>query len=64
MPDGPEQEERDLDMKSAGKAGGRTPDLWADQAFQRFMWGVDVMRETQARLGCVVRGDSDMMKVE
>ncbi len=55
MLDGPEQEKRDLDMKSAGKAGGRNPDLWADQAFQHFMWGVDVMSEAQARFDHVDR---------
>ncbi len=48
LPDGPEQEERDRNMKGAGKPGAKNPDLWADRAFQDLMWGVDVMSETQA----------------
>lgn len=46
LPDGPEQEERD---RRITEAGGKSPDLWADREFQDFMWGVDIMRETQER---------------
>lgn len=60
LPDGPEQEERDRKIKestlaatslanSAGTAEKRNPDLWADQQWQDFMWGVDVMKETFER---------------
>ena len=49
LPDGPEQKERDQNMKGAGNPGGKNPDLWADPAFQDLMWGVDVMSETLAQ---------------
>ena len=42
LPDGPEQEERDRRMKGVG----RNPDLWADEEWQDYMWGVDVMKDT------------------
>ena len=48
LPDGPEQEERDRKIKqsSMNATTQRNPDLWADQQWQDFMWGVDVMKET------------------
>lgn len=45
LSDGPEQQGRDENIRLAGR-GGSNPDLWADRAFQDFMWGTDVMRET------------------
>lgn len=54
--DGREQEERDRRIRESteaarkgGEEGKRNPDLWADQQWQEFMWGVDVMRETVER---------------
>ncbi|KAF3940847.1 hypothetical protein ABW19_dt0206316 [Dactylella cylindrospora] len=36
--------------RGVGNAGEkRNPDLWADQQWQDFMWGVDVMKETLVR---------------
>lgn len=50
LPDGPEQEERDMAIKSAGRIDGTkevtTADKWRDSEWQEYMWGVDVMRET------------------
>lgn len=58
LPDGEEQRVRDQRMRGAGKPksngrdsrateanNGRNPDLWADEQWQQYMWGVDVMRE-------------------
>ena len=42
LPDGPEQEKRDKVIAGTGP----NPDLWADQEWQDYMWGVDVMRDT------------------
>ncbi|KAL2044759.1 hypothetical protein N7G274_002534 [Stereocaulon virgatum] len=42
LPDGKEQEERDAAIAGTGP----NPDLWADQGWQDFMWGVDVMKDT------------------
>ncbi|KAI9678747.1 MAG: hypothetical protein M1817_005804 [Caeruleum heppii] len=41
LPDGPEQEARDQKMKIVGQ----NSDMWADQNWQGFMYGTDVMRE-------------------
>lgn len=46
LQDGPEQKERDEAMRRAWEREGRNPDLWADEGWQRFMWGVDAVRET------------------
>ncbi|KAH8766468.1 salicylate hydroxylase [Hyaloscypha sp. PMI_1271] len=43
LPDGEEQRVRDQRMRGAGKP--KNPDLWADEQWQQYMWGVDVMRE-------------------
>ncbi|KAJ9206566.1 hypothetical protein DTO164E3_807 [Paecilomyces variotii] len=42
LPDGEEQRKRD----EAIRGPGRNPDLWADHAWQDFMWGTDIMKET------------------
>lgn len=47
--DGPEQRERDQRIRDASRGQGENPDLWADPAFQAFIWGVDVMRDTLVR---------------
>lgn len=49
LPDGPEQRQRDDAIRAAARGEGSNPDLWADEGFQRFMWGVDVMGETVER---------------
>ena len=46
LPDGPEQEQRDFDIKAASAGNGNNPDLWADPEFQQFIWGTDIMLET------------------
>jgi salicylate hydroxylase len=43
LPDGPEQAERD----KLFAADGKCPDLWVDEDWQDFMWGVDVMKEVE-----------------
>ncbi|KAE9376350.1 FAD/NAD(P)-binding domain-containing protein [Stipitochalara longipes BDJ] len=56
--DGEEQSERDSIIRTVsgrakgegneedGEGGnGRNPDLWADEKWQTYMWGVDIMRE-------------------
>jgi salicylate hydroxylase len=56
LDDGKEQRERDRKMRGvAGRSRGvkgedkgedvRNPDLWADEEWQEYMWGVDIMRE-------------------
>jgi len=47
LPDGEAQMKRDAAMRraSGGKDGGKNPDLWADNTWQDFMWGVDVMKD-------------------
>jgi salicylate hydroxylase len=47
--DGPEQRDRDRKIKEAARGAGESPDMWADQSFQEFMWGTDVMRDTIIR---------------
>ena len=42
LPDGPEQEARDLAMGSEGK----NPDLFVDSSWQDYMWKTDVMKDT------------------
>ena len=42
LPDGPEQEARDLAMGSQGK----NPDLFVDTSWQDYMWKTDVMKDT------------------
>lgn len=42
LPDGPEQEKRDRAIAGTGP----NPDLWGDQGWQNYMWGVDVMKDT------------------
>ena len=42
LPDGPEQEARDLAMGSEGK----NPDLFVDTSWQDYMWKTDVMKDT------------------
>ena len=66
LPDGPEQEERDRTIRSAGRkegsGAGDTADKWRDQQWQDYMWGVDVMRETVERcaeLNLAVMGESE-----
>ena len=53
LPDGPEQEKRDIMITAAGckEEPGvvDTADKWRDQQWQNYMWGVDVMRETVER---------------
>ncbi|KAF3924558.1 hypothetical protein ABW21_db0208642 [Orbilia brochopaga] len=55
LPDGREQEERDKKIrdsteaatkKEIGAGEKRNPDLWSDQQWQDYMWGVDVMKDT------------------
>lgn len=49
LPDGPEQERRDMAIRNAGREGAEesdTADKWRDQQWQDYMWGVDVMRVT------------------
>ncbi|KAK6343836.1 hypothetical protein TWF696_007492 [Orbilia brochopaga] len=55
LPDGKEQEERDRKIRDSTEAATkrelgagekRNPDLWSDQQWQDYMWGVDVMKET------------------
>lgn len=46
LPDGPEQKERDRQIKAASEGEGDNPDLWADKDFQQFIWGTDIMRDT------------------
>lgn len=46
LPDGPEQQQRDDAIRAAARGQGHNPDLWADQDFQDFMWGTDVMQDT------------------
>lgn len=46
LPDGPEQQERDRKIQDASTGKGDNPDLWADTAFQQFIWGTDIMEET------------------
>ncbi|KAF3916613.1 hypothetical protein ABW20_dc0103694 [Dactylellina cionopaga] len=60
--DGREQEERDGRIRESteaarreGNGEKRNPDLWADQQWQEFMWGVDVMKETLERWDEIVR---------
>ncbi|UZJ50707.1 hypothetical protein CBS101457_000027 [Exobasidium rhododendri] len=45
LPDGPQQQKRDLAIANAGKGQGHNPDMWADSEFQDFMWGVDIMKD-------------------
>lgn len=49
LPDGPAQQSRDQKMRNALRTGSKdqNPDLWSDQTWQNFMWGTDVMKETQ-----------------
>lgn len=49
LDDGPEQRERDQAIRDATQGKGSNPDLWADVEFQRFLWGVDVMKDTYIR---------------
>ena len=42
FPNGPDQERRDMAMASKGP----NPDLWADDEWQKFMWGEDNMKDT------------------
>jgi salicylate hydroxylase len=51
LPDGEEQRKRDVQMKCAEEAKGKSPDLWSDDAWQRFMWGTDVVRDTVEEWG-------------
>ncbi|KAF3911060.1 hypothetical protein AA313_de0204241 [Arthrobotrys entomopaga] len=59
--DGKEQEERDRRIRESTEAARnnngekRNPDLWADQQWQEFMWGVDVMKETLERWDDILR---------
>ncbi|KAK6532104.1 hypothetical protein TWF694_003266 [Orbilia ellipsospora] len=62
--DGKEQEERDRRIRESTEAarrdGGnngekRNPDLWADQQWQEFMWGVDIMKDTLERWDDILR---------
>lgn len=46
LPDGPEQRQRDAQIRAASQGRGNNPDLWADREFQQFIWGTDIMRET------------------
>ncbi|KAF2770521.1 hypothetical protein EJ03DRAFT_326414 [Teratosphaeria nubilosa] len=46
LPDGLAQQERDRKIREASQGTGNNPDLWADQTFQEFMWGTDVMKDT------------------
>lgn len=58
LPDGPEQQQRDEQIRKAARGEGENPDKWADTDWQRFMWGTDVMRD-------VVEGWEELkMKVE
>ncbi|OCK86981.1 FAD/NAD(P)-binding domain-containing protein [Cenococcum geophilum 1.58] len=45
LADGPRQQERDANIAGAA-SGGSNPDLWSDRAWQDFMWGTDVMKDT------------------
>ena len=45
LEDGPRQQERDANIAGAA-SGGSNPDLWSDRAWQDFMWGTDVMKDT------------------
>ncbi|EPS36478.1 hypothetical protein H072_9988 [Dactylellina haptotyla CBS 200.50] len=62
LPDGKEQEERDRRIRESteaarreGNGEKRNPDLWADQQWQEFMWGVDVMKDTMERWEDITR---------
>lgn len=45
LPDGREQMERDEAIRDSEEGKGRNPDLWADEKWQNFMYGVDVMKD-------------------
>ncbi|KAL5321366.1 hypothetical protein ACEPPN_009323 [Leptodophora sp. 'Broadleaf-Isolate-01'] len=55
LPDGPEQQKRDLAIREARRKQGAgeadTGDKWRDQQWQLYMWGVDVMWETVEKWG-------------
>lgn len=61
LPDGPAQQARDQKMRDALKLDGKgdNPDLWSDQSWQTFMWGIDVMKETQDNWEDLVRRASN-----
>ncbi|KAI1500731.1 putative salicylate hydroxylase [Biscogniauxia marginata] len=46
LPDGEKQRKRDQAIANASRGDGQNPDHWNDKEWNRFMWGVDVMRET------------------
>ncbi|KAI5793078.1 putative salicylate hydroxylase [Geopyxis carbonaria] len=47
LADGPEQQKRDAQIRASSTSKDeRNPDMWSDDTWQRFMWGVDIMEET------------------
>jgi salicylate hydroxylase len=44
MSDGPEQEQRDRDMKEIGKKS-KNPNQWSDESFQPWLFGYDTVKE-------------------
>jgi salicylate hydroxylase len=46
MPDGPEQEQRDRDMKEIGKKS-KNPNQWSDESFQPWLFGYDTVKEVR-----------------
>lgn len=59
LPDGPEQEARDLAMSGEG----RNPDLFSDSGWQDYMWKTDVMKDTLEgwdKYVAEVAGDADL----
>ncbi|KAI1839703.1 hypothetical protein JX266_014084 [Neoarthrinium moseri] len=51
LPDGPDQRKLNKAIRNAGIGNGENPDWWADQRWQHFRRGVDVMKDT-GKLGC------------
>lgn len=49
LPDGPEQQQRDANIKAASEGKGNNPDLWADKEFQQFIWGTDIMLDCRIK---------------
>ena len=64
LPDGPEQRDRDDKIRASAAFQGQqthdakkdgNPDLWADENWQNFMWGADVMSDMYENWECLKR---------
>jgi salicylate hydroxylase len=57
MPDGPEQEQRDRDMKEIDKKS-KNPNQWSDESFQPWLFGYDTVAEVSNDQGTLYTNES------